>query len=175
MNISSTRKKLTKFRQKLLRALFLQGVTAIERISRDRIRALLSPSSEYVPQRADYGPLDKIKRALIATAGLLLDSLSTRKPSLIGPHPLFKNLECFSGDDVILVPGHDGRRRGNLSFCNSRGFLDHRAAHFGLRASAARREAQHAQRNYTLRFNAKLKCFERQGEPGIEQNRRTFH
>jgi hypothetical protein len=44
IRISST-KKMTKFRQELLRALFLQKVTTIERPSCDRYGALFSPGS----------------------------------------------------------------------------------------------------------------------------------
>jgi hypothetical protein len=56
--------------------------------------------------------------------------LATRKPSLVSSHTFVKNLDCFSRDNVILLPSHRGCRRGNLSFGNSRGFLNRHSAHF---------------------------------------------
>ena len=82
------------------------------------------------------------------------------------PHSFSEDLKCLLRDDVVLIAGGSSRRSRKLSFRNSCSFFHYHAAHFGLGANAAGRETHHPKRNDALRFNTKLKRFERRDKPG---------
>ena len=95
--------------------------------------------------------------------------LVAREAAFVRAHPPVERAERFADDNVVLMTVEDGRNCRRLRFGYCGDFFNDHALSLALCARAAGGQSHHPQRHHALRVDAKLRCFERYLEPGIEQ------
>src|ERR1700759_3123537 len=89
------------------------------------------------------------------------DFLSPRQPSFVSAHALAISRGRLTGDDMLFVPLHNGRRRRRrrLCFTDCWDFLIHQTTGLQLCTSSTSGKPKHAQRYDALRFEPYLPSF----------------
>src|ERR1700730_3492035 len=114
---NSSTKKLAQFREQILRMLFLQKVTAIERPSRHRCGGLLAPGGENVPQGSDRSlssPQD-VKWTFDLSAGRVVSLVRFQIDVRGGPEILARSVDRIRIRKRPRVYVHHARRNRSRS------------------------------------------------------------